>query len=497
MDYSSLAYLRKVNPAWRLLRSDNAPLVLAFLHHIFIEPNARSLLQTAIIVKLDDFLYQLRLDHGENSYPKSSYAYLEDWANNDTGWLRKFYLDNSDEPAFDLTPATEKALAWLDSLQPKEFIGTESRLITLFDLLRQIAFGSETSAENKINELKQQRDKLDAQILALEKGEVSVMQDSEIKDRFMQFNQVSRELLGDFRQIEQNFRNLDQDIREKIATWEGTKGQLLQQIFGEQDAIIDTDQGQTFTAFWQFLMSAQAQQDLEVLLAKIFELEAIQSLKPDPKLKKIHYDWLAVGEETQKMVQKLSAQLHRFLDNQAYLKNKLLMQQLDGLLHKVVDIKEYVPDNLNLAKQFTPFLELELPRFEINLVMNRKLFKPPMPQQLPESLNEDKGLEVDVSSLFEEVFVDEEQLKLNIVKLLQAAPQINIEQILSKFPLKLGVAELVSYLSIATQQNIDNGWQALLDDENTVVVSWQDLTGKQHKSSIPNIIFTRGVNSGQ
>jgi len=72
---------------------------------------------------------------GADAYPKRALDYLNDWASPEKGWLRKFYRQGSDEPHFDLTPATEKAIVWLDALTERSFVGTESRLLTLFELL--------------------------------------------------------------------------------------------------------------------------------------------------------------------------------------------------------------------------------------------------------------------------------------------------------------------------------------------------------------------------
>ena len=41
MDYTTLSHLRNSHPAWRLLRSDHAPLVTSFLHRVFVAPNVR------------------------------------------------------------------------------------------------------------------------------------------------------------------------------------------------------------------------------------------------------------------------------------------------------------------------------------------------------------------------------------------------------------------------------------------------------------------------
>jgi len=76
----------------------------------------------------------LREVEGEEKYPRSAAEYLEEWAQNDKGWLRKFYPVGSDEPSFDITSATEKVIGWLESLTTRKFVGTESRLMMVFEL---------------------------------------------------------------------------------------------------------------------------------------------------------------------------------------------------------------------------------------------------------------------------------------------------------------------------------------------------------------------------
>ncbi|MGM0417077.1 MAG: DUF3375 family protein, partial [Thermodesulfobacteriota bacterium] len=147
LDYTTLEYLRHNNPAWRLLRSDHAALVTSFLQRVFITPNVRSMPQAELVEALEDELFSLRQLHGEESFPRPAREYLNEWADNAKGWLRKFYPPDSDEPHFDLTPATEKAISWVESLNERTFVGTESRLMTLFDLLRQMCEGSETDPQ--------------------------------------------------------------------------------------------------------------------------------------------------------------------------------------------------------------------------------------------------------------------------------------------------------------------------------------------------------------
>jgi hypothetical protein len=108
-------------------------------------------------------------------------------ASPDKGWLRKFYRQGSDEPHFDLTPATEKAIVWLDTLTERSFVGTESRLLTLFELLRQMSEGSESDPEKRIAELHKRRDEIDAEIARVIAGDLALLDDTALKDRFQQF----------------------------------------------------------------------------------------------------------------------------------------------------------------------------------------------------------------------------------------------------------------------------------------------------------------------
>ncbi len=306
LDYSTLDLLRRNHPAWRLLCAQHAPLAAGFLHRVFIAPNVRNLPQAALAEALEDELFVLREKMGADAFPGTAQSYLNDWAENDKGWLRKFYPADTDEPHFDLTPATEKALLWLESLTERAFVGTESRLLTLMDLLRQICEGSQTDPEVRIAELEKRRNEINAEIDRIGTGDIPLLDDTAIKDRFQQFLQMARELLTDFREVEHNFRMLDRRVRERIALWEGSKGALLEEIMGEHDTIANSDQGKSFRAFWDFLMSQSRQEELSRLLARTLSLPPVAAMRPDSRLQRVHYDWLEAGEHTQRTVARLS-----------------------------------------------------------------------------------------------------------------------------------------------------------------------------------------------
>jgi flagellar motility protein MotE (MotC chaperone) len=315
MDFHYLQTLRRMHPAWRLLASDHAPMVAGFLHRCFIAANERTLPEQELESRLNDYLSHLREQLGEDAFPKSAREYLTAWAGDDRGWLRRYYPPQSDEPHYDLTPATEKAIQWLTGLEQQQFVGAESRLKLVFELLRQIVEGSEADPEARIRELERRRDAIDAEIAQIRGGRMRLMEPTQLRERFLQAAGTARGLLADFRQVEQNFRDLDRQVREQVATWEGGKGEVLEAIFGDRDAIADSDQGKSFRAFWDFLMSPARQNELTELMERVLALDPVAELEPDRRLARIHYDWLAAGDVTQRTVARLSEQLRRYLDD--------------------------------------------------------------------------------------------------------------------------------------------------------------------------------------
>lgn len=242
--------------------------------------------------RLDDHLYALNVD--EVRYPKQPRAYLEDWAATDAGYLRRFYPPGDDEVHYEATPpAFEKAYAWVHNLQGRSFVGTESRLHTVIALLRQIVQGTETEPAVRLADLRRRRDELDAEIAAVEAGHVAILDATGVRDRYQQLSTTARELLSDFREVEENFRLLDRAAREKkIAAWDGSKGELLAELIGSRSEIAGSDQGgRSFQAFFDFLLSEQRQTELADLLAKVTALDTVDADERSHSVKGIHHDW--------------------------------------------------------------------------------------------------------------------------------------------------------------------------------------------------------------
>jgi hypothetical protein len=482
LDFATLESLRTHHPAWRLLRSDHASLIASFLHRVFVAPNARVLAAADLEEVLEDELYGLRQGLGAEAFPRSAADYLNDWADAEHGWLRKFYPPGSDEPRFDLTPATEKALTWLGGLGDRSFVGAESRLLTLFSLLEQMTEGSEADPEIRIADLRRRRAEIDAEIARVEQGQAPLLDDTALKDRFLQFVQLARELLSDFREVEQNFRRLDRRVRERIALWNGAKGALLEEIMGERDAIAESDQGRSFRAFWDLLMSSRRQELLSERLERVLALPAVAALEPDPRTRRVHYDWLEAGEVTQRTVAQLSAQLRRFLDDQAWLENRRIMDILHGLEAGALALRDHPPPGA--------VMEIEEARADIDLPMERPLHRPAARAAVTETPPAAGDADIDAGALFDQVVVDRAPLALHVRRALEDRPQVALGELIAARPLTQGLAELVTYLQLAS-----DSFGTVIDEARPDVIVWRaddgDGSPVMRRATLPRVIFVR------
>src|SRR5215469_9872172 len=476
-----IAWLRDNSPAWRLLRAENAPLVLSFLHQVFVADNLRSISATELASRLDDELYALNQrdsDLGGRRFPKSAKAYLDDWAAPEAGWLRKYYPDGADEPHYDATPAVEKALQWLQSLREREFIGTESRLKVIFELLRQIVFGTETDPGRRLAELHRQREAIDEQIARIETGNMPMLDETAVRDRYQQLAGTARDLLADFREAEENFRKLDRQLREKIAGWHGGKGELLDDVLGSRESIAGSDQGRSFQAFYGFLLSQERQEELSGLLDRVHALAGIA--ERDARLRHIHHDWLDAAERTQATVRQLSEQLRRFLDDQVWFENRQVVDILRGIETRALELRSHG----EAAKEITT--ELDAPAPSIRLPMERPLYAPVRKARISSDDIRDADVETDPAALFEQVYVDPAPLAAGVREALRGQRTVGLKELVTQRPIQQGLAELVTYLSLK-----DETFQIAYDEQRHEEIGWTDREGASRVVTLPRVSYAR------
>ncbi|MCL2187999.1 MAG: DUF3375 domain-containing protein [Defluviitaleaceae bacterium] len=485
MSHIYLKALRENNPAWRLLASPLAPYIAAFFHQIFIIQKQREVNESELISHLQDFMQAVNQDSEETPFKRSALDYLNDWTDNQHGWLRKFFPTGKDQAHFDITPEAQKAIEWLDGLKQQAFIGTESRLLTVFNLLHQIAMGAETDPQQRLADLYKQKDEIEQTIKRVEQGEIAVLSDTQIKERFWQAMATAKEILSDFRAVEYNFRELDKSLRERIAVWNSGKGALLSNLFDEQDDIVQSEQGKSFAAFWQFLMSSSSQNDFFITLDKVLALNAVSEMGLERESRSIHHDWVRAGAHVQDTIALLSQQLRHYVSENYFEEERRITQIMRKIERKALAVS----DNPPKSNQWKLTINSITPN--IQLPFDRPLYTPRIKPEVDDDAITVGAEDFPTDILFSQVYVDKEKLKSQISTLLQTLPQVTLKTVVTHFPLEVGLSEIVFYLTIA-----DEAANAVFHTHKTEEITWLDGEGRTRMAHIPLVNFTRFPTEG-
>lgn len=477
MDIEEIDRLWERHPAWRLLRARNAPLVLSFLGQYFIEDNRGAVAAGQIVAALDDHLYTIHRSTSER-YTSEPTAYLDDWSASEAGLLRRFYPADSEEVHYEATPALEKAFRWVESLQVRSFIGTESRLHTLVSLLQQIVHGSQTHPATRIAELERRRAAIDAELAEAHEGRFSVLDETALRERYQQFSTSARELLSDFREVEENFRKLDRSAREKIAGWEGGKGDLLAELVSSRTDIAGSDQGRSFQAFYDFLLSEDRQDELAELLATV---QGMPQLGADRRLRSVHHDWAAAAERTQQTVRNLSEQLRRFLEDQIWIENRRVMDLVRSVETSALALRDAPPGGDEAG------LVVDEPGVPIALPFERPLYDLQPDVVVDSMLSPESVEQAELDGLFTQRFVDTARLASNIRTVLPPRSTARLEDIVALYPVQEGVAEILGYLSLGDEDiAVDVG-----GDDEEITIDYSDVDGELRRVRMPKVTVTR------
>ncbi len=482
VDVASIELLRDKHPAWRLLRAQHAPLVVGFLGSHFVDATRGATSSVELAAALEEQLAVLNASddpaaRDDPPYPRSAADYLEAWAAPESGWLRRFYPTGSDDVHYDATPALEKAYSWVVGLRTRSFVGTESRLHTVVDLLRQMVRGSEADPDARIAELHRQRDEVDRQIAEAEAGGAPLLSDGGLRDRYQQLSATARELLSDFREVEDNFRGLDRAAREKIASWTGSKGELLAELVAGRADISTSDQGTSFQAFYDFLLSERRQDELSDLLARV---QALSAIEVDHRMRRVHHDWSEAAERTQQTVRQISEQLRRFLDDQVWLENRRVLDLVREVESAAVAVRTAPPPGSEVG------LDLELPGISLALPFERPLYDSRPPAAVDSILGPVDTEDLDVSALFTQTFVDQARLADNVREVLPAGRSALLADILDARPVQQGVAEIIGYLSLVEDDLVVD-----LDESSESLLEYADLGGVPRRVRLPLVTVSR------
>lgn len=479
MEYHELTLLLDL-PAVRLIRAHNAPLVLGFFHHVFKSAQRVSLPEGQIRAALEAYLDERR-ESEPLAYPKTAAEYLADWCNDELGFLRRYYGPASDEPLYELTTGTEKALLWLESLRQARFVGTESRLESVFAGLDEILKFADGDPDRRIEQLLAESNAIIAQIDRIRAtGRAESFTPVQINERYARILATARELLADFRQVEDNFKRIAREIAERHAQPGVTKGAIVGHMLDSHDALRKSEQGQSFFAFWELLLSPDKQLHFQAQVERIAALGSLDAENRDNALLR-HFvsHLLREGEGVVESHQRLSTNLRRVLDTTHLAERRRIGELLQAIRQAALAVRAAPPSDAD-------FFDVQVFP-DVFGSMSRPLW------QAPESVNAQGPIEEETGRLSIEDLrrlhalpeLRLRQLRDNVEACLVDVDAVTLPQVLARFPPREGIMEVIGYLIIAADES-----RHYIADDYGEIIEWGTAPYLQ-RWHLPRVLFSR------
>lgn len=456
----------ETSPALHLLRARSAPFVIDFLDQQFKQCGRIAVPHSDLLAALIGYLEALDESH-PNALTGKADAYLSDWCSRDTRWLQRFLEADRDEPVYQLTPHTEEVFNFLDRVlnQDLGFVGTESRLKLVIETLTDLAIGASDDPEKRLQHLREERDRLQVEIEQIEmNGQISKYQPAQIRERFSTAVSLLRQLQGDFRAVEESFREITSQVQQRQVGGYESRGKILEFALDAEDLLKQEDQGVSFYEFVRLVLSPSQTERLERVIREVRRIpELVQQHEGLETIRNMVTLLQNEAEKVMRTNQRLSATLRRLLDGRAHAERQRvakLLQDIQGLAANYAGSPEDTEIGLNLELE----LAIDSP-FRRSFWSERAQFQAvDLSNYLP-----DAGERI---SAFQHLAalkrLNWHAMRDRIRHVLAVEHTPTLGQLLEIHPADAGVVEIIGYLQIASEDghHIDSA-----NSESVVVAS--------------------------
>jgi hypothetical protein len=455
MPSPEISYLFESSPSIQIIRMRNAQWVIPFLFKAFKTENKLNLPEPALINLLAEELRghtegvedleEARIEFGEDEESRAR-KYLLNWVQKR---LLQDFPDSDAVTQYQLSAHSEKLFQWLQSLEKRQFVGTESRFRFLFQTLREMVEYTEDDTVKRLEELKNRKAEIDKEIKKIEMGfKPEIYTNAQLRERLEWFTRLSHELLSDFREVEDNFKYIHRTIVEQHTRAEINKGAIVGFAFEAYDALRKSDQGKSFYAFWDFLVSRAGQEEWRQLTDQLLLLLQDRSIESDGDfVQNIKSLLLQRGRNVYEANDKMAEKLSRIITEKEMARHRRLRQQIGSIKELVFQFmeEESPPCGLMLATPAPIRMSMER---RLNLVERQGSQVVKQPANALEKIEDLERF----GRLLNATYIDKKKLWHMVEQTLQTRTTATLSEIIETTGLEHGVGEVISYFSFLREK---------------------------------------------
>lgn len=474
------------SPAIRLLRAQHAPFIVDFLFQQFKASSKLSVPASELASALAEYQSSIHEAHSEALRNKPE-QYLIAWSSGETRWIHRFVEGGRNEPVYQLTAHTEEVFVYLDRALQKDlgFVGTESRLRLVISTLADLVAGASCDPDVRLAHLRAERQRIDDEIDAIFRdGHVAARYEpAAIRERFLTAVALLKELLSDFRAVEDRFKEITRQVQRRHMDGRDSRGSILEYALDAEDVLKKEDQGVSFYEFVRFILSPKEQEKLRSVISDLGRIEELaEQTEGLTTVRRMVKSLIADAEKVMRTNQRLSATLRRLLDSRAAHDRRRLTHLLGEIRTLAAQMAEDPPrDDVGI--------EIDV-GVTITAPFSRTFWSPPTAftqiEMTEHEVDSDRRLQL-FEMLAQMHRLDWRRMRDHVREATRdRTTSTSLGELVREFPPTAGVIELLGYLQIAK----DDGHIVSRDKTEQIELVSEDGPSRR-TVSVPMVLFVQ------
>lgn len=463
---------------WRMLRADNAPVILALLASQFRgdEPRVQA---EELYDALDHELDQLR--HEGFILPLSGRGYVAAWR--EAGFLMRRPSDDVRGETFELSPGAQSAMRHIDQVRAPRSTVTESRLASIAQQLNRLAIDTDPDQTRRLASLHAERDRIDAQIERARTGDLDTLGPARAVERVRDILAQAEDVPVDFTRVRAEFDALNHGLRASIVESDAVQKTVLDEVFRGVDLIAESDAGRSFAGFSALVLDPELGAAFDDDVAQILEREFAADLPPAQRrfLRRFITTLKSRSSDIHDVITTFARGLRRYVQSQDFERDRVL----------AVRIREALAAGLDTSQIIKPYKQidfsLDLSSVQLTSVGTVTLHDPAEfdaggPVHTIEVAEANLAA---IRLIARETEIDFDELRADVNDLLLSAASCTVGEVLAQHPASQGVASVVGLIALAAAQGVRT--------DATERVAWQGGDGVERSTVVPEHRFTGRV----
>lgn len=239
---------RQQHPAWLLLASRRAPLVLSCLDALFEHQRDGVPFDGAVQALAD----MLAVHANDTDYEIDSSDTLSDARREIREWIRRGLVVERESRIFE-TDALKTALRFIAQLDGRMMTSTASRLAVVQREIDNLAAALNPDPQSRISHLQRRIDEFQQQLDDVLAGHITALTNEQAIEGIREVYALATSLRADFRRVEDSWRDADRLLREAIISARHHRGAVMDQLLDGHANLLNTQEGRVFDSFHQQL----------------------------------------------------------------------------------------------------------------------------------------------------------------------------------------------------------------------------------------------------